>query len=238
MSTRRPWDDHDARTLRALYPHLPTHWVARVLGRTVTTTYQAAVRRGIAKTPEYLASEHACRLRRGDKVGWAHRFAKGHVPANKGKPMSAATRAKCARTMFKPGTLHGRAAQLSKPVGALRIDTKTQCLQRKVTTAGRGGQRWKAVHRLVWESAHGPLPRGHIVVFRPGMKTLAEAEITLDRLELVSHAENMRRNTVHNQPPEIARAMQLRGALNRQINRLSRLDAGQATDAEPTPCPS
>lgn len=230
--TRRLWDTHDLTTLRALYPHLPTHWVARVLGRTVTCTYQAAVKRGLRKTPEYLASEHACRLRRGGRVGWAHRFAKGHVPANKGKPMPPEVRAKCARTMFKPGVLRGRAAQLIKPVGALRVDKKTACLQRKVTTAGRGCERWKAVHRLVWEAAHGPLPRGHIVVFKPGRKTLIEAEITLDRLELVSHAENMRRNTVHNQPPEIARAMQLRGALNRQINRLSR------KTPEAAPCPT
>jgi hypothetical protein len=30
---------------------------------------------------------------------------------------------------------------------------------------------WVAVHRLVWEQAHGPVPPGHIVVFRPGRHT-------------------------------------------------------------------
>ena len=228
--TRRHLDAHDEHTLRALYPHVPTHWVARVLDRTVTATYAAALRLGLRKTDEYLASEHASRLRRGDNVGWAHRFPKGHVPANKGKPMPPEVRAKCARTMFKKGHMGGRAAQLVQPLGALRFDKKHGCLQRKVTTQGRGAQRWKSVHRLVWEAAHGPTPAGHIVVFKPGRHTLKEAEITLDRLELLSRAENMRRNSVHNLPRALVRAVQLRGAIHRQINR-------RTPQAAPTPEP-
>lgn len=39
--------------------------------------------------------------------------------------------------------------------------------------------------RRVWERVHGPVPEGHTVVFRPGMRTTANAEITVDRLECI-----------------------------------------------------
>ena len=62
------------------------------------------------------------------------------------------------------------------------------------------------------------MPVGYLVVFKRGMFTNVLEEITLDRLELVSRAENMRRNSVHRYGPEIASLHQLRGAVNRQIN--------------------
>lgn len=46
------------------------------------------------------------------------------------------------------------------------------------------------------------------------------SEITIDRIELVTLEENMRRNSYHNRyPKEIGLAIQARGALVRKINR-------------------
>jgi hypothetical protein len=81
---------------------------------------------------------------------------------------------------------------------------------------------WVPVHRLVWIEHHGPIPAGHAVAFKPGQHTSVLEEITLDRLELVSRAELMRRNTYHKYPKEIAQLIQLRGALQRQINKRER----------------
>lgn len=50
------------------------------------------------------------------------------------------------------------------------------------------------------------------------MHTTDPAAITADRLELVTRAENMARNTLHRYPKEVAQLIQLRGALNRKIN--------------------
>ena len=75
------------------------------------------------------------------------------------------------------------------------------------------------MHRLVWMAANGPLPAGHIVVFKPGRRTTELEAITLDAVELISRAENMRRNSVHQLPPELARLVQLRGVLIKTINR-------------------
>ena len=79
-------------------------------------------------------------------------------------------------------------------------------------------RRWVAVHRLVWEAAHGPVPDGHVVVFLPGKRTAELDGITLDVVELVTRRELMRRNSVHQMPKELVELVRLRGVLTRQIN--------------------
>lgn len=127
-----------------------------------------------------------------------------------------------AETRFKRGEMHGAAQHNYKPIGSLRINTEGY-LERKVTDAHPvPARRWVGVHRLVWESAHGPVPPGHVVRFKPGMFTNRAGEITLDRLELVSRAEHARRNHPISRDPEYARLVQLKGAITRQVNRIAR----------------
>lgn len=173
-----------------------------------------------------MAAEHGPRAL---EVGAAHRFMPGHRTWNAGVPGTTGHHPNTARTQFKPGTIQGRAAQIVQPVGTLRI-TSEGYLQRKVgTKPGPPHLRWRSVHELVWIAAHGPVPAGHIVVFRPGQRTTVEAEITLDRLELVSRAELLRRNSVHRHGPEVARLSQLKAAIQRHINRRTRAAEENAT---------
>ena len=79
------------------------------------------------------------------------------------------------------------------------------------------------MHLILWESVHGPVPPSHAVAFRDGNKQ----HIALDNLELITRAELMRRNTIHNYPKEIAQLVQLRGAITRQINRKEGKHHGQ-----------
>lgn len=225
MSGKR-WPKKAIAALKRRYPHEPTAALAADLGVTVTACYHKARNLGLKKAPEYLTSPSACRLRRGDKVGAASRFLPGHVPANKGLRRPGWAPKRMAETQFKPGHLPHNTV----PVGSYRLD-KYGLLQRKIGTAkGNNSKRWRSVHELVWIAAHGPIPPGYIVVFRPGMHTAILEDITLDRVECISRAENMRRNTYHNRyPKEIALAIQARGQLIRRINRASR-----ATQ-EPTP---
>lgn len=224
----RPWTDAELQTLRYGYPHMPTAVLAEQLGRSVGQVYQAAERHGLRKTAQYMASAAACRLRRGDQVGERYRWPKGHVPWNKGAPGSTGLHPNTAAHHFKPGTCNGRAAQLVLPVGTLRINADG-VLERKVAdTPGPSNRRWKPVHTLLWVAAHGPVPAGHVVVFRRGQKTSELGRISLDRLECISRAEIMRRNSLHTtMPPELARLVQLQGALQRQINRRQRLGTTQ-----------
>ena len=74
----------------------------------------------------------------------------------------------------------------------------------------------------MWEAAHGPIPDGFIVVFKPGLKTAVCEEITLDRLECITRAENARRNHPAQRDPELAKLVQLKGAITRQVNRIKK----------------
>lgn len=169
---------------------------------------------GVKKSAAYLASPEACRLRRGDNVGAAYRFTPGHVPANKGLRRPGWFRGRMKETQFRKGERRGAAVELWKPIGTERI-SKDGYLERKVNDDLPRQRRWRAVHLLLWESTHGPVPKGHAIAFKNGDRT----DIRLDNLECISRRELMSRNTVHNLPKPLAGAVQLLGALNRQIRR-------------------
>lgn len=216
--TRRPWNDLEVALLRESYPDYMTESIAMVLGRSVGQVYRKAAALGLKKSAEHLASDAACRLRRGDEVGKAYRFKPGHEPANKGvKGWQAGGRSR--ETQFKKGAMSGAAQHNYVPIGTLRV-TKYGALERKVTDDPSlyPARRWRPVAHLVWEAANGPIPAGHIVRFLSGMHTTVEAEITVDRLECITLAENMRRNTLHRYPKEIGDAVRARAVLNRRIN--------------------
>lgn len=211
------WTAEQTDQLVRLYPDMTTAALARQLGISERRINNKAHVLGLKKSAAHLASPAACRLRQGDNVGKNTRFQKGHATWNKGM---TGLQIGGEATQFKPGCLNGRAAQLCQPLGSHRIN-KDGTLQRKISNAhGNNSQRWRSVHELVWIAAHGPVPAGHIVVFKPGTKTADPAAITLDKVECISFAENMRRNSYHNNlPKEISLVVQLRGAITRQINR-------------------
>lgn len=146
-------------------------------------------------------------------------FKPGNVPWNKGTHFVAGGRSE--ETRFKKGNMSGAAQHNYVPIGTMRV-TKDGYLERKFTDDPTlmPVRRWKAVHRIVWEQVHGPIPAGYIVVFRHGMKTAVEAEISIDRMECITRAENMRRNTVWR--TELGKLYQLKGAIMRQVNRIKK----------------
>lgn len=213
---RRVWTAKDDAQLRALYPDLPTADVAKRLERTTHAINARADKLGLHKSAAYLASPAACRLRRGDQVGKAHRYPNGHVPANKGlrRPGYSVGRGRMQETQFKKGQRSGVAVKLWKPIGTERI-SKDGYLERKVNNDLPLQARWRAVHLIVWEASNGPLPKSHAVCFKNRDKT----DIRLENLELITRRELMARNTVHNLPKPITSAIQLLGQLKRQIRR-------------------
>ena len=214
--TSRPWLPGELDTLRAMYADTPTERIAALMGRSVRSVYAKAGALGLSKSPEYYQVHAAGRLQKRSETGKDCRFKPGQTPWNKGKHYVAGGRS--AETRFKPG----RPPHLARnyvPVGTLRIN-KDGVLERKVTD-DQGvypARRWAPVTRLVWEATHGPIPKNHVVRFRDGMHTTVEAEITVDRLEMISRSENMLRNSYHtNYPKEVGEIIQLRAALTRKI---------------------
>lgn len=209
---RQLWSEDDLAWLVTLWPDLKSDLVAEALGRRLTQCHGMAGKLGLKKSAEYLASPDACRLRRDDNPGADFRFKPGIVPWNTGmKGWTAGGRS--AETRFKPG----QKPASWKPIGSLRL--MDGYLQRKMTDTGYPPRDWVGEHILLWQEHHGPVPAGHKLRFRNGDKT----DIRIDNLELITDAENMRRNSFHtNYPPEIRQCIQLRGALIRKINKRSK----------------
>ena len=199
---RKAWSCADVLRLRRLYADKSNPELAVIFGRSDSAIQQKASKLGLSKSPEVVAR---------------YRLKPGNVTWNKRLRNSTGLHPKCREHWFRKGQQCGAAHRNWRPLGSELID-KDGTVLRKVSDTGQRRKDWRPVHVLVWESAHGPVPHGHIVVFRIGTKTSDVAKITLDRLELVTRAENMRRNSRHNRyPPELNALMQLRGALNRKI---------------------
>lgn len=86
-----------------LYPHCSTKEIARLFGISAASVYNLADRLGLKKSPEYLKKLWSEMSRQLADSGTAHRFSKGHVPANKGRKMNAGVYVKVSATMFKKG---------------------------------------------------------------------------------------------------------------------------------------
>lgn len=117
------------------------------------------------------------------KTGKTGRFEKGHVPANKGKPHPTVGR--MAETQFKKGGLPPN----TKPIGYERI-TKDGYIEVKVKmrpSSPSCNDNFILKHRLIWEEANGPIPKGYKVTFLDGNKQ----NCALENLALVTNAEHL-----------------------------------------------
>lgn len=230
LGPRRYWTAPEIALLREIYPDTHSEDAAAWLGCTVQQVYRAAAENGVRKSAEYLASVTSCRITRAHQSPKmvATRFQPGFEPWNKGVKGVTGLHENCRRTQFKKG----RPAHESRnyvPIGSYRI-SKDGYLERKVTDDPRifPARRWTAVHRLVWEAANGPIPKGHIIRFKPDQRTATLELITVDRLECITRAEHARRNHPASRSPELAKLVQLKGAITRQVNRITR-EAEQRT---------
>lgn len=204
MSTRRPWTESEDASLRAMYPEYSADEIAPALRRTAGAVHQRAQTLGIRKPVGWIAARASERSRQPGHGGRRYRFQAGHATWNKGKPFNPGGRS--AETRFKPGRKPEESSNY-RPIGSVRVSKGY--LERKVTddTSVYPARRWQFVHRLVWQEAHGPIPRGHVVTFKPGCHTVEEAEITLDKLELISRKDLATRNSIHRYPPELERVI-------------------------------
>ena len=112
-------------------------------------------------------------------LGVNTRFKPGQVPHNKGKKGFCDEGAKA--THFKKGNRPWN----WKPVGTERVNTDGY-VYIKIADPNK----WKQKHHLTWEAAHGPIPKGHNVIFGDGNRL----NVTLDNLILVTNAQMARLN--------------------------------------------
>lgn len=206
---RTVWSQDQLSRLIEAYPSTNTEILAAELGLPALVVYGKAYRMGLKKTYEYRLIHAGC-FKPGHRPSPKTEFKKGLAPWNKGKKglMIGGI-----ETQFKKG----HKPQNYMPIGTEMIDGEGY-LKRKVSDTGTQVQRWRYVHVLNWEAMNGPIPKGYILAFIDGNKQ----NVAIENLQLISRAENMKRNSLHNYPPEIARLIQLRGAINRKINNMER----------------
>ena len=122
--------------------------------------------------------------------GLTGRFEKGQKSWNKGKKwedfMSEEAQVNCRKTTFKKGNKSWNC----DPIGTEKWKSSKKnkndegFLYVKVQD-GTKQNNWKQKHRLIWEEAHGPIPKGYKVIFKDGNRH----NITLDNLALVSNSQ-------------------------------------------------
>lgn len=200
----RTWTPAQDDMFREFYPVCTMAEMKVMLGKTECAIYNRSETLNVRKSKEYLDSPKAQRLRRGDNIGAEFRFKKGQVPANKGL-----------KGVYYDGSIatffpKGHKPSNYKPVGTIReVDGYFEIKM------AEGMRQWKLLQRVVWERLNGPIPKNHIVTFLDGNKK----NIEITNLAIFSRVENMKRNTVHNYPKDIVHLVQLKAALNRQINK-------------------
>lgn len=208
---RRYWTPADLRILHQRYPHEKTAAIARDLGRRLHTVYAKANSIGLKKTAAYLASPEACRMRRGDNVGAAFRFPPGHVPVNKGLRRPGWSAGRMRETQFKKGQFPVNRDPDYYVLGALRVNSDGYIDMRVSFKPGALG--WTALHRILWQDEHGPIPKGHVLVFKDG----DSLNVCLENVELLTLRENMARNTIARFPPALRSAIHLARKAEKEI---------------------
>ena len=116
-------------------------------------------------------------------TGRTGRFVKGNIPYNKG--IHTETRGRMAETQYKKGNLPHN----TKPIGYERV-TKDGYTEVKVAlrpSKPSCNDNFVLKHRLIFEKINGPIPDGHIVIFKDGNKQNFDPS----NLAVISHAENV-----------------------------------------------
>jgi hypothetical protein len=184
------------------YLSLPAYTIDKLLGRVKNSVRQRMQRLGLIVPDEI-------------KAGFIEGsfYKKGLTPINKGRKMiewaNAEAIQKIKSTQFKKG--HTPKNTLFDNAVVKRKD-KTGIIYLYVRVSLSF---WMPLQRYVWEQVHGQIPKAHNIIFKD-RNTL---NCNLDNLEMISNADLLNRNSAHRFGPEIFKIIQLRGALNRQINK-------------------
>lgn len=194
----RHWTPEEDAKLAELYRTKPITEISEELGRGTSSIHNRVQKLGLKRPEEFKA------------ITGSGRFKPGHKTWNAGrKGWQAGGRSK--DTQFKLG---GKPSNTWRPIGSERT-TRDGTLMRKVSDHG-GKQDWKAVPQLIWEEHNGPLPDGHIVVF----KDRNRENLSPDNLIAITRAENMRRNSIDRYPPGYRQAAITLGWFRRKLNKL------------------
>lgn len=199
------WTPEQIQFLRDWRPHETLASLTRRLNRHFGTRYSVAAVGGTCKRNAIAAGDDGC-------------FRPGDEPWNKGlKGYQSGGRSPLHQ--FQPGDM----PQTWVPIGT-RVRSSDGYWKVKVADSpGPGLSRlgWAFEHRLIWEAANGPQPKGTAIVFIDGNTD----NLSLDNLACVTRAELARLNQLgwrHLRSPEARQAMIAEARLLTQAHRRAR----------------
>lgn len=207
--SRQRWTPEQIDTLSRMYwDHYATE-IAVVLGRSVRSVYDKARLMGLKCNPDKIRRSGLMSSNNPNTI--AARFAKGHIPDNKGKKMSPEVYAQVQRTMFKKG----HRPHNHRAVGSERINVDGY-IEVKVAEPNR----WRVKHRIIWEQVNGAIPKGFNVQF----KNHNPLDCSIENLYLISKADQMaKENSFYAKyPRELQEVIHLKGVVNRAIHKAQR----------------
>lgn len=208
---RKIWTEDEISVLKDRYHNTAAGELATMFGRSLSSVHGKAAQLGLKKDPEFIR-EVGRRSSEHPNVK-ATQFRPGSVPKNKGKKMSAEVYERCKGTMFKAG---------NRPKTALPVGTEIWkddgYLWRKIAEPNK----WKQVHRIIWEESYGPIPDGYICSF----KNKNRKDIRLENLYLTTRERQLRdENSMEARYPEDLRSViRMKGAIKRRITMINRMN--------------
>lgn len=188
--------------LRDNYKEIPAKQMSRMLNRSENSARQRMALLGLVVPKEIT-----------EKFKQQSQYKKGTTPKNKGKKwsdfMSKKGMANSKKTTFKKGNL----PHTTLFDGCITVRTDQRGIKYKFIRVAKA--KWVPLQRRVWEQKKGKIPKGCKIIF----KDKNPMNCNIGNLKMVTCKELMLLNSVHNLPKPLALAVQLRGALNRQINK-------------------
>lgn len=198
------WTEQETKFLIDNYSDMATANIATILNRPLGGVNGKAYALRLKKSKAYMVKILAIEANRLKELGKTYQFKKGDVPYNYGKKMSQEMYDKLKPTMFKKG---GKPVNTKKKFDE-RIDTEGY------TYVKLSDSNWVLKHRYIWEEINGPIPADSIVIFKD--KNILNFDI--NNLQMITKAENMLRNTIHQYPEPIQQVIKLNNKLKKQIN--------------------
>lgn len=197
-TTRNTATQKEMDYIRRHYLTVPIKRMAAQLGRSHSFVAKRLKALGL-QVPADLAEQ-----RRKENL-----FKKGHVPHNKGKPLTEEVRRKVSRTWFKKGNVPPKTkTDLYVSARYHRRDKRWYLYIRE------GLGKWELLHRHMYKKFVGEIPQNYVVAFKDG----DSLNCITSNLELITRQENMQRNSITNYPEEIKDIIRIKGVLTRKIN--------------------
>lgn len=179
----KPWTQEEDDYLRQHYDDTQMKDMMKKLGRSRCSIYNHA------RELQLYRRKSLYTWNTPPESSKATQFQKGHIPFNKGKALdeycSAEAIGKIRKTQFrngnKPHNEHQEGYECLRSDGYVYI---------KVASTGKPQYMMRLKHRVVWEAANGPVPKGFIIQFRDGDRS----NCAIENLYIINRKDQLQEN--------------------------------------------